>query len=286
MRRKAAIRRSISVATKDRRLQMEILNRNDAPFGGGVWSELDTTFGEFLSKRLQMRGVVDFDASLSYDDDAIATKALNELSNKKGLSIAVREPIKMVEMKKSFTLPKSVIEDIKRGIEDYDDSAIAAAANEFASVENDMILKGLKEANIEGIMQNAQSLNVNSTKELLSGVAKSLGVFNKNFVEGGFKLVISSNTLAALYTEFFDGISVKAKIDDILGANNVVVNEDIGDKTALIISQRGGDFEFYSGLDVSLGYEKESKDNVELFLLQTCAFRVLAPEAAVVLQIK
>lgn len=267
---------------------MEILNRINAPFGNGVWSEIDATLGEFLAKRLNIRSVVDFNANYSYEDDAISTKALHEVSNKKGLSIATREPIKMVEIKKSFTLSKSVIEDIKRGVEDYDDSALANAANEFGAVENEMILNGLKEANIEGIVVNkeVESITVNSTKEILSGVAKSLGVFNKNFVDGGFKLVISSNTLASLYTEFFDGISVKAKIDDILGANNIVVNEDIGDKKALLISQRGEDFEFFSGLDVSLGYEKETKDSVELFLMQTCAFRVLGPEAAVVLNIK
>lgn len=266
---------------------MEILNRVNAPFGNGVWSEIDTTLGEFLAKRLNIRSVVDFDASYSYEDDAISTKSLHQISNKKGLNIATREPVKMVEIKKSFTLPKDVVEDIKRGVEDYDDSALANAANEFGAVENEMILNGLKEANIGGIIANKEvaNININSTKEILSGVAKSLGVFNKNFVEGGFKLVISSNTLANLYTEFFDGISVKAKIDDILGNGNVLVNEDIGDKKALIISQRGEDFAFYSGLDVSLGYEKEDKNGIELFLMQTCAFRVLGPEGAVVLNI-
>lgn len=267
---------------------MEILNRINAPFGSGVWSELDNTLGKFLAKRLNLRGIIDFNQGYTYDDDAISTKSLNEVSNKKGLSIGTRVPIKMVEVKKTFSLNKDVIEDIKRGIEDYDDSALANAANEFATVENTMILNGLKEANIEGIIANkeVESLTVNSTKEILSAVAKSLGIFNKNFVEGNIKLILSSSTLAKLYTEFFDGISVKAKIDDILGSGNIVVNEDIGDKTALLLSQRGEDFEFFSGLDVSLGYEKELKDGIELFLIQTCAFRVLGPEAAVVLNLK
>ncbi|MGM0624044.1 MAG: family 1 encapsulin nanocompartment shell protein [Campylobacterota bacterium] len=266
---------------------MEILNRNDAPFGAGVWQELDATLGEFLGKRLNMRSVVDFDESYTYDDDAIATKEVKNVTSKKGLSIATREPIKMVEIKQVFSLPKSVVEDIKRGVQDYDDSALAEAANTFAQVENQMILNGLKEANIEGIInKEVATIEIKSAKEILSGVAKSLGVFNKNFVEGGFKLVVSSATMAQLHTEFFDGISVKAKIDDIIGSGNIVVNEDIGDKQALLVSLRGEDFEFYSGLDVSLGYENDSKDAVALFLMQTCAFRVLGPEAAVLLQIK
>jgi len=94
--------------------------------------------------------------------------------------------------------------------------------------------------------------------------------------------VLSSATLAKLYTEFYDGISLKSKIDHILGAGSIVVNQDIGDDRALIVSQRGGDFEFFSGLDLSIGFEKELKDAVELFVIQTCAFRNLAPEAAIV----
>ncbi len=267
---------------------MEILNRANAPFGAGAWGIIDATLGEFLTKRLNLRSVVDFDGSYTYETDSIATKYSTEVSSKNGVSIATREPIKMVEIKKSFKLSKSVIEDIKKGIENFDDKELATAANEFSSVENNMILSGLKEANIEGITTNkdVKSIEVKSTKDILGAVAKSLGTFNQEFVDGTFKLVISSGTMAKLYTEFFDGISVKTKLDDILGAGNIIINQDIGDNKALMISQRGGDFEFYSGLDVSIGFEKETKDVVELFLMQTCAFRVLSPEAAIVLDIK
>jgi uncharacterized linocin/CFP29 family protein len=267
---------------------MEFLNRSNAPFSSGVWNVIDETMREFLSKRLNIRSVVDFKSQYSYETDAIATKALKSISNKKGVSISSREPIKMLEIKKSFVLSQSVIEDIKRGIDEFDDKEFAQAANEFAAIENGMIMQGLKEANIDGIINHkeVQSLDVKSTKDILSAVAKSLGLFNKEFVSGDFKLVISSATLAKLYTEFFDGISLKTKLDDILGANHIVVNEDIGDNKALILSQRGGDFEFCSGLDVSIGFEKELKEGVELFLLQTCTLRILSPEAAIVLNLK
>lgn len=267
---------------------MEILNRSQAPFGNGVWTEIETVLGEFLSKRLNIRSVIDFNDTITYDDDAIPTKELQEVSNKKGLTVSTREPIKIIEVKKTFNISKSVIEHIKRGVVDYDDKELMSAANEFATIENNMILQGLDEANITGIIKDpeVESIEAKSTKDILASVAKSLGVFNKNFVDGEYKLVISSGTLAKLYTEFFDGISVKAKLDDILGAGNIMVNEDIGDDTAILLSQRGGDFEFFSGLDISIGFEKETDKNVTLFLIQTCAFRILGPEAAIVINIK
>lgn len=267
---------------------MEILNRTNAPFSNGVWSVIDTTMSEFLSKRLALRAVVDFRDEYNYDTDAIFTKELRAISEQKGLTLSIREPIKMVEIRKSFNIANATIEQIKRGVEEFDDKEFAKAANEFASIENGMILEGLKDAAFKGMANHPEVANVDvkSTKELLSSVAKSLGLFNKEFVNGDFKLVVSSATMAQLYTEFFDGVSLKTKLDEMLGANQTVVSEDIGDNKALIISQRGGDFEFYSGLDVSIGFQKAGKESVELFLIETCAFRVLAPEAAIVLNLK
>ena len=193
-----------------------------------------------------------------------------------------------VARSKTFSLSKSVIEDIQRGVSDYDDSTLREVANDFSQIENSIILSGLSGANIDGIITNPEikSIEVKSTKDILAGVAKAMGVFNQEFVSGTFKLVVSSQTLGKLYTEFFDGFSVKTKLDDILGSNEIIVNQTIGDDKALLISQRGGDFEFYSGLDVCVGFEKELDKSIELFLLQTLSFRVINPEAAILLNLK
>lgn len=266
---------------------MEVLNQSSIPFGMGVWNVIENEISEYLTKRLTLRSVVDFKGGLGFDTDAIPTKDIKSVSSSNGLEVSTREPIKMMEVKKLFTVPTQVIEDIKRDKEDFDNAVLMEAVNSFAAVENEVILNGNKKANIEGVLSGIENkLKANDTKEILACVAKSLGIFNQNFVDGPYKLVISSGTMAKLYTESFDGISLKAKIDEILGTGSVIINQDIGDDKALIVSQRGGDFEFYSGLDVSLGFEKEVAKGVELFLIQTFAFRNISPEAAVLVEIK
>ena len=267
---------------------MEILNRTNAPFSNAVWNVIDETMSEFLSKKLSLRTLIDFKNNYSFDTDAVFTKRIKKISSEKGVTISTREPIKMVEIKKIFSVSNETVDEIKRGIKDFKDDEFSSAANEFATIENNMILEGLNEAGFQGIINHSsvKSLDANSTKDILSCVAKSLGIFHNNFVDGEFKLVVSSATLTKLYTEFFDGISLKTKLDDILGQGNIVVNEDIGNNTAMIISQRGGDFEFCSGLDLSIGFEKVNKESIELFLIETCALRILGPEAAVVFNLK
>lgn len=264
---------------------MEILNRTKAPFGAEVWSVIDSTCREFFQKRLNLRGVVDFDDSYNYDSDSISTKELKNHTNKNGISISTREPLKIVEIKKHFDVDSSIIEDIKRGVENFDDAPFANAVKEFSSLEGSILLDGLKEANIGGILKHKdlEKVELKGSKEILLGVAKSLGVFRNRFVDGPFVALLSSATLAKLYTEFYDGMSLKSKLDEILGTNSIVVSEDIGDNSILILSQRGGDFIFYSGLDISIGFEKCDDKKCTLFLLETMAFRVYDCDGALLL---
>jgi uncharacterized linocin/CFP29 family protein len=266
---------------------VEILNKTQAPFGSEVWATIESELGNYLAKRLNLRSVVDFNDSYSFDTDAINTGNIKKVSSKHGTTVSTREPIKIVEIKHSFSISKELIEELKRGKVDFDNSTFTTTANNFAKIENDMILNGLKDANISGIIsKETQTINATSPKDIMVSVAKSMGMFNASFVDGPFALVISSATMAKLMVESFDGKSLKSRIDDILGKGSIIINNDIGDDKALVVSQRGGDFEYYSGLDVCVGYDGETKDNVELFLLQTCAFRTITPEATIVINIK
>lgn len=58
----------------------------------------------------------------------------------------------MVEIKQTFSVSKDIIEDIKRAKVDFDNTPFNNVANTFSKVENDMILNGLKEANISGML--------------------------------------------------------------------------------------------------------------------------------------
>ena len=52
---------------------------------------------------------------------------------------------------------------------------------------------------------------------------------------------------------------------------------------AVVVSQRGGDFRFESGQDLSVGYFGFDADDVQLYLEETLTFQVVEPDAAVAL---
>jgi uncharacterized linocin/CFP29 family protein len=52
---------------------------------------------------------------------------------------------------------------------------------------------------------------------------------------------------------------------------------------AVVVSQRGGDFLFEVGEDLSIGYDDHDADAVQLYLVESFSFRVATSEAAVAL---
>lgn len=263
---------------------MKFLNRETSPIATAVWAQIDAVFTTMLSQRLKLRSLVGF-TSVPFETDAVATGNLKTLTSSEELTLSVRKPMAMVEIRYDFNLPKSIVEAFKRDKPDFDDSVFKQASNAFSSVENSMILEGVKEAEIEGILNNIprKSIRAEDTKGLIDAVASMIAAFGGEFVEGPYKLVLSTATLIKMVAESEGGVSVKSRLESLLGADFFVVCESIGDEKILALSQRGGDFVLYNGLDVSIGFSEEKADSYALFLTESCTFRIINPEAAVVI---
>lgn len=263
---------------------MKILNRESSPIAPAIWSQIDTEFTTLLSQRLKLRGTVDF-TPVTFETDAIPTGNLTSLKSEGGLEVQMRVPLSMVEIRHEFELPKKVIEEFKRDKPDFDGAVFKKVANAFSNAENNVILSGLKEANIEGILANLsyKPIKAKDTKGLIDAVSSMLAAFASEFVGGPYKLILSTATLIKLVGESEGGVSVKERLESLLGKNFFVICEAIGNDKILAISQRGGDFAFYNGLDVSIGYVEEKKDSFTLFMMESCSFRVINPEAALLI---
>ncbi len=263
---------------------MKFLNRESSPIAPAIWSQIDTEFTALLGQRLKLRGTVDF-VPVAFETDAIPTGNLASLKSEDGLEVQMRVPLSMVEIRHEFELPKKIIEEFKRDKPDFDDTVFKKVTNVFSNAENDVILSGLKEAHIEGILADIpyKPIKAKNTKDLIGAVSSMLAAFASEFVGGPYKLILSTATLIKLVGESEGGVSVKKRLEALLGTDFFVVCEAIGDDKILAISQRGGDFTFYSGLDVSIGYVDEKKDSFTLFMMESCSFRAMNPEAALLI---
>lgn len=263
---------------------MKFLNRETSPIPAAVWDQIDSVFAPLLSQRMKLRSLVGF-TSVPFETDAIATGNLKSLISADDLTLSVREPIRMVEIRYDFDLPKAIVEAFKRDKPDIDDTVFKKVSNRFSAIENSLILEGVKEAQIEGLLKYIprQPIHAKDTKGLIDAVASTMAAFGGAFVEGPYKLVLSTATLIKMVTESEGGVSVKNRLETLLGADFFVVCESIGDDKILALSQRGGDFALYNALDVSIGYAEEKAESYTLFIIESCTFRIINPEAALLI---
>ena len=111
-----------------------------------------------------------------------------------------------------------------------------------------------------------QSPGASMNREEKLQVARALARLNVDIIEAGFPIASPGD---------FD--AVKAIAEEIDGPIIAVPVLD----GALVLSQRGGDFELVLGRDLSVGYSDHDARSVRLYFEESLTFRLLGPSAAV-----
>ena len=112
-------------------------------------------------------------------------------------------------------------------------------------------------------------------------VARAVSTLRAAGVGGPYAIALGSTSYTGVVeTAEGGGYLVLEHLDRILGGPVVWAPAVQG---AVVLSQRGGDFVLTVGQDLSLGYDATVDDSVRLYMEESLMFRVVTPEAAVVL---
>jgi uncharacterized linocin/CFP29 family protein len=264
---------------------MNHLLRSHAPISEEGWSLLDEEARERLTPALAARKLVDFSGPLGWEYSATNLGRVSALGSApaEGVSGLGRRVLPLVEVRADFELLREELRDADRGAEDADLDALDKAAHQIAVAENVAVFHGWNGA-ITGIAETSphehialgdgaegwpRQVALAVERLLCSGVAGPYGLAlgreqYRRVVEttehGGYPLLDHLRKLV-------DGPIVWAP----------------GVRGAVALSLRGGDFAFESGQDLSIGYDSHDAEVVRLYLEESFSFRVVTPEAAVVL---
>ncbi|MDO5743477.1 MAG: family 1 encapsulin nanocompartment shell protein [Micrococcaceae bacterium] len=172
--------------------------------------------------------------------------------------------------------------DNDRGAADVDLQSLDAAALRMASMENTAVLHGWPQASISGVTDSTPNPGIPRVKDFNDypkRVAKAVAMLLGNGIGGPFAMAMGPGHYTAVM-EFTErgGYLLAEHIRQILGGPIVWAP---GVSGAIVLSQRGGDFLFESGQDLSVGYSHHDADSVHLYLEQSFTFRSATPEAAV-----
>ena len=152
----------------------------------------------------------------------------------------------------------------------------------MATAENRAVFHGWQAAGITGIAEASShdAITLGDDCELYPGhVAKAVEALLHAGIGGPYGLALGPAPYTrVLETTEHGGYPLFEHLRKIIGGPLVWAPGVAG---AVVVSQRGGDFLFESGEDLSIGYEAHSAEAVDLYLVESFTFRVATSEAAV-----
>jgi uncharacterized linocin/CFP29 family protein len=262
------------------------LLRSLAPISDAGWKMLDEEARERLRPALAARKLVDFSGPHGWSYSATNLGRIGPLAGapREGVTGAQRRVLPLIEMRAAFELTLAELRDADRGAVDVELEPLDAAAHQIAVAENVAVFHGWHGA-FEGIdeLSPHEGLPLGErADDFPRPVAEAIERLLCSGISGPYALALGGEQYRRVVeTAEHGGYPLWEHLEKILGGPIVWAP---GVKGAVVLSLRGEDFLFESGQDLSLGYLSHDAETVRLYLEESFSFRVVTPEAAVVLR--
>ncbi len=263
---------------------MNHLLRELAPVTDDAWEQIDAEAARSLKHYLAARRLVDFTGPLGWAHSSVDTGRIDVLvSGGLGtVEVARRRVAPLVELRSSFTLDRAELAAAERGATDLDLDTVIAAGRQAALAEDHLVFHGYEEGGITGIVPASPHEKVAISDDYgryPEHVAHAVAALRAADIDGPFAIALGARCYTGVTeTTEHGGYPVFEHLRQILGGPVVWAPAVDG---AVVLSQRGGDFELTVGEDFSIGYRSSDATSVDLYLEESLTFRINTPEVAV-----
>jgi uncharacterized linocin/CFP29 family protein len=265
---------------------MSHLLREQAPITEAGWELIDDEARERLTPALAARKLVDFQGPRGWQHSATNLGRTTSLADapEKGVDAEQRRVLALVELRAPFSLSRAELRDGDRGAEDVDFEPLDKAALAIATAENRAVFHGWEAAGITGLAQASPHDPIALGEDCATyprHVARAVEALLHVGIDGPYGLALGREAYTrVLETSEHGGYPLLEHLRKIIGGPLVW---SPGVDGAVVVSQRGGDFLFDSGEDLSIGWDSHDAEAVALYFVESFSFRVATPEAAVAL---
>lgn len=256
------------------------LRRDQAPVTAAAWALVDEEAGRALRHFLAARALVDFTGPRGWSHSAEADGRVEAIGSPvSGVEMKARVVRPLIEVRSRFSLSRAELDAVERGLEAPDLAAVTAAACRAAQAEDRSVFGG--EAGIATVSPHEPVLISDDYSDYPRHVASAVAVLRRAGVEGPYAIALGERCYTGVIeTTEHGGYPVLEHVRSILNGPVVWAPAVEG---ALVVSMRGGDYQFVSGADFAVGYSAHTDSEVELFLEESFTFKVHEPAAAVAL---
>lgn len=254
------------------------LRRDQAPLSGAAWKLIDEEAARSLRHFLTARALVDWSGPRGWGFSAEPLGRVRPAAGPvAGVEVRTREVVPVVELRTGFALSRAEMDAVERGSESPDLDPVTSAARRVAEAEDRTVF-----AEVASASPHPPAIIGDDYSQYPRQVAAAVAVLRKAGVEGPYGIALGDRCYTGVVeTTEHGGYPVFEHLRLILGGPVVWAPAVDG---ALVMSRRGGDYQLISGADFAVGYSGHEPETVELYLEESCAFRVHEPKACVVLR--
>lgn len=260
------------------------LFRDKAPISSAAWDEIDEEASRALTHYLAARKLVDFRGPLGFAKSAVPIGRTTELDGSPvdGVQARARRVLPLVELRTEFVLSRDELDSVERGARDPDLDPVVEAAKKAALAEDLAVFSGFAPAHIEGIVEASPHPAVAFSEDYdryTDSVAKAVSLLKDAGIPKPYALALGPRCYrGVIESTEHGGYPLLEHLRLILEGPVVWAPAVDG---AVVLSQRGGDFELTVGQDFSIGYLSHDATSVQLYLEESFTFQVIEPRAAV-----
>jgi uncharacterized linocin/CFP29 family protein len=262
---------------------MNHLMRELAPVSDDAWTQIDGEATRSIKHFMAARRLVDFTGPLGWGYSAVDAGRIQSLDGAlTGVELARRLVMPLIELRSPFSLARSELAAAERGATDLDLDAVVAAARAAALAEDHLVFHGVEQGSVRGIVTASPYEPVAISDDYSrypEHVAQAVAALRAADVAGPYAIALGARCFTGVTeTTEHGGYPVFEHLRQILGGPVVWAPAVDG---AVVLSQRGGDFELTIGQDFSIGYLSSDVASVTLYLEESLSFRINTPGAAV-----
>jgi uncharacterized linocin/CFP29 family protein len=260
------------------------LMRELAPITDDAWTQIDEEATRSLKHFLAARRLVDFTGPLGWGASSVELGRIDAIDGGPlgGVMASRRRVMPLIELLTPMPLARAELAAAARGATDVDLDAVIDAGRVAALAEDHLVFHGYPEGGIVGIIPASphEAVAIGSDySHYPEHVADAVAALRSADIAGPYAIALGSRCYTAVTeTTEHGGYPVFEHIRQILGGPVVWAPAVDG---AVVLSQRGGDFELTVGQDFSIGFSSAEAATVELYIEESLGFRVNTPEAAV-----
>jgi uncharacterized linocin/CFP29 family protein len=265
---------------------MNHLHRGLAPIDDAAWAEIEDEARRSLRHFLTARKLVDFSGPHGWDHSALGLGRVAPADEGpvEGVESRIRLTQPLAELRTPFTLERDEIDAVERGAPDADWDPVVNAARMAALAEDRLVFGGFATAGVRGIVETTPHDSIEITTDYdryPNYVAQAVETLKRAGVAGPYALALGPRCYTGVIeTTEYGGYPLLEHLRMIVEGPVLWAPAVDG---AVVMSQRGDDFELVVGQDLSIGYLDHDAQRVRLFLEESVTFRATSPEAAIAL---